>query len=171
MLSSCMTPTMTEFGIWLPPQASLDLKIDEVHVWQACLDVDDASLQQLERVLSADEKERASRFHFERDRKRFVAGRATLRNLLSRYLRIQAEQIQFSYGTEGKPAHWFSAVSLAVAKSVSTWKKFVLVSSPKTWLKVVFHPWKYLHGVPFPSINKPILSSRAGRAKKLTSKQ
>jgi 4'-phosphopantetheinyl transferase len=61
--------------------------------------IDPASWQ----TLSADEIARAKRFAFDRDRKRFVEGRALLRRLLAKELGSRAERIRFSYGPHGKP--------------------------------------------------------------------
>jgi 4'-phosphopantetheinyl transferase len=55
-------------------------------------------------MLSESEKQRASRFTFERDRKRFIAARATLRRLLAARLGVQPEEVELVYGRHGKPA-------------------------------------------------------------------
>ena len=54
-------------------------------------------------VLSEDERDRADRFHFERDRRRFVAGRSTLRRIVATYLDAFPREIVFEYGPQGKP--------------------------------------------------------------------
>lgn len=54
-------------------------------------------------VLSQDEVTRSQRFHFERDRVRFVRCRSALRDLLGRYMQIPAAQIRFGYQSAGKP--------------------------------------------------------------------
>ncbi len=90
--------------LWSPPPADLALSSDDVHVWCAFLDQPAASLQRLAQTLSADERARAERFHFERDRKHFTAGRGVLRTILGHYLGIEAERLQFCYGPRGKPA-------------------------------------------------------------------
>ena len=74
---------------------------DEVHVWRIGLNED--RIEGLEGMLSVDERQRAKRFVFARDKRRFVVGRAVLRMILARYLGLGPECIQFSYGTEGKP--------------------------------------------------------------------
>ncbi|MBK9945434.1 MAG: 4'-phosphopantetheinyl transferase superfamily protein [Kouleothrix sp.] len=92
----------THDGVWRIPTAHPALAAGEVHVWRVALDWPaPASLVQL---LAADERQRAERFHFERDRTHFVVGRATLRILLGRYLGRPPEQLQFSYNAYGKPA-------------------------------------------------------------------
>ena len=76
----------------------------EVLVWTAELDsVTETRLGQLARLLSQDENQRASRFHFERDRKRFVVCRGILREILGAYLERDPEEIDFYYGPQGKP--------------------------------------------------------------------
>jgi 4'-phosphopantetheinyl transferase len=76
----------------------------EVHVWRARLDLAGARLQQLWDSLSADERERAGRFHFRRDREHFVAARGVLRNVLSRYLGAEPRLLRFTYDAYGKPS-------------------------------------------------------------------
>ena len=54
-------------------------------------------------LLSADEKTRASKFHFEKDRMGYVASRGTLRVLLATQLAITPSEIVFHYSNYGKP--------------------------------------------------------------------
>ncbi|NND71972.1 MAG: 4'-phosphopantetheinyl transferase superfamily protein [Rhodothermales bacterium] len=54
-------------------------------------------------TLSSDEIDRASKFVFERDREKFVAGRYILRTLLASYLGENPESVQFDYNEFGKP--------------------------------------------------------------------
>jgi 4'-phosphopantetheinyl transferase len=84
----------------LPP--SLELAIDEVHVWQATLDDHEAA--SLRVFLAADELSRADRFHFAKDRNHFIVARALLRKLLAAYLGAGAAELQFSYAEKGKPS-------------------------------------------------------------------
>ena len=76
---------------------------DEIHVWQAVLDADVQNLGQLESTLSLEEKARADRFHFVKDRNRYVVARGLLRNLLGGYLQRAPASLEFSYGEYGKP--------------------------------------------------------------------
>ena len=74
---------------------------------QACfvgLDLPPAEVVRLRALLSADEQARADRFHFERDRGRFIAARGMLRELLAQHLGTTAERLSFVYGEHGKPA-------------------------------------------------------------------
>ena len=72
----------------------------EIHLWSASLATDCAHVVPL---LSEDERERAGRFVFERDRRRFIAARGWLRALLGRYRDIPGAQLRFGYGPKGKP--------------------------------------------------------------------
>lgn len=84
--------------------ATLRLADDEIHLWSANLALPEAAVAALAACLSPDEHSRAARFHFERDRRRFAASRATLRIVLSSYGCGDARQLRFSYGERGKPA-------------------------------------------------------------------
>jgi 4'-phosphopantetheinyl transferase len=86
---------------WSPSAVPLGLAAGEVHVFAA--DLDDPS-RATPPWLSADEKSRAARFHFERDRRRFAAARGILRALLGRYLGADPSALVFAYGHHGKPA-------------------------------------------------------------------
>jgi len=79
------------------------MKAGDVHIWLADLNPSAAFVQQLGMLLSDDEHQRARRFHFERDRRRFVAGRGTLRLVLAHYLKRPPESIPFFYEAAGKP--------------------------------------------------------------------
>ncbi len=82
-----------------------DYQIEDgrVDIWRARLDLHAPDLERLGQFLSADEVDRASRYHFSRDRENFVLVRGLLRLLLGRYLDIASEQIGFAYGARGKP--------------------------------------------------------------------
>lgn len=62
------------------------------------------SLPEFVPLLSPDERARADRFHFERDRNRFIVGRAVLRQLLGRLVTRPPGSLSFRYGEQGKPA-------------------------------------------------------------------
>jgi 4'-phosphopantetheinyl transferase len=83
---------------------TINLARNEVHIWQADLDVPPFELSLLQRVLSPDEMERAQRFLFERHRRRFIVARGLLRIVLSHYLSCDPNELQFCYGPNGKPA-------------------------------------------------------------------
>lgn len=95
---------MAEVSTWSAPPKALSLATGEVHVWRLALDQPESVLAEFRETLEADELERAGRFHFDRHRNHFIAGRGGLRNVLARYLAVKPEELRFSYGTYGKPA-------------------------------------------------------------------
>ena len=85
---------------WQRPQPHIDLAAAEVHVWRVPLDAfaqcDLSSLSELER-------QRASRFRFEADRRRLVGSHAALRGILATYLDAPPATLLFAEGAHGKP--------------------------------------------------------------------
>lgn len=80
---------------------ALELAGDEVHIWSAALD---RPVSPYYSLLAADERNRAGRFHFKKDRNRFIVRRGILRILLGCYLGVEPERVQFTYGKNDKPA-------------------------------------------------------------------
>jgi 4'-phosphopantetheinyl transferase len=74
-----------------------------VHVFCAPLDVSANRLAELSHLLSSDEWLRAGRIHQERDWRRFLAARGTLREILGGLLKVQPGNLVFSLGEFGKP--------------------------------------------------------------------
>ena len=72
--------------------------------WRVDLDQPEDRVPALAEVLSPDERERASRFVFARDRRRFIVTRACLRALLARACDVPAVAIRFAYAERGKPS-------------------------------------------------------------------
>jgi 4'-phosphopantetheinyl transferase len=83
---------------------SLSLGDDEVHVWRVDLNAAVANPSRWEQVLSPDERERAARFRFEKDRLHFSAARSWLRMVLGRYLDSDPGGLRFRYAEKGKPS-------------------------------------------------------------------
>jgi 4'-phosphopantetheinyl transferase len=73
-----------------------------VEVWQADLHKEEDA-REVEKLLSAEERERAARFRFPEHRRRFVVARGCLRQLLSRYLGLKPREIILAYSDVGKP--------------------------------------------------------------------
>jgi 4'-phosphopantetheinyl transferase len=76
---------------------------NEVHIWKSSLDLSPEALEQAIAVLAEDEIERARRYKFARDRRRFVAARAFLRRTLAGYVSATPRELIFAYGRSGKP--------------------------------------------------------------------
>jgi 4'-phosphopantetheinyl transferase len=89
---------------WDHPPQRLTLHNDEVHLWSVPLQISATEIYSLTQTLSSDEQLRATRFHFARDQRRFIAARGTLKRILGRYLDLPPEGVGFRYGPHGKPA-------------------------------------------------------------------
>ena len=88
---------------WRLPPKRLIIRDDEAHVWLTELNLRPSLLENLKDALSTDELARANRFHFEKDRRHFIAARGLLRVILGRYLNLEPQRLKFSYATHGKP--------------------------------------------------------------------
>jgi 4'-phosphopantetheinyl transferase len=122
-------PTTSQALEWCTPPPELSISAHTVHVWRADLGLEAAHLRRLAQNLSADEKERSSRFRFARDRDRFVGARGLLREILAPYLNASPRRLSFGYSAHGKPflageehsplrfnvSHSFDAMLLAIA--------------------------------------------------------
>lgn len=84
---------------WNHANAPSPLHAGDVHLWRARLTPTEATRA----ALSSEDWHRAGRFHFERDRERFIASRGIQRQVLAQYLGIDAGEMQFATGTYGKP--------------------------------------------------------------------
>ncbi len=82
---------------------SLELMEEEVQVWVASLEVPDARVSALSRMLSREEQSRAGSMTPLLAR-RFTVARGILRSLLSGFTGTAAEKLRFMYGTSGKPS-------------------------------------------------------------------
>jgi 4'-phosphopantetheinyl transferase len=88
---------------WQPPPSELALAGADVHVWRVALDPPAEAVAALAHTLSDDERDRAARFHFDRDRIAFTVARGTLRTLAGRYLAAPPARLAFGYRERGKP--------------------------------------------------------------------
>ena len=88
---------------WEIPPINVALESGKIHIWRASLRLEPSTLQSFLHTLSEEEKKRADKFHFEKDRVNFIAARGLLRNILSRYLDTPADRLAFSSNTYGKP--------------------------------------------------------------------
>lgn len=89
---------------WIPAPEPFNVLSHQVDIWRVSLDLMPDSVKLFESILSADEKERAARFHFEVDKNRFIVSHGALRNILGRYLHQNPAELTFSVNPYGKPA-------------------------------------------------------------------
>jgi 4'-phosphopantetheinyl transferase len=83
----------------LPPTHAASIGVAQCHL----ADDRDMSLVKAWGLLSADETARAGRFHFDRDRDRYVRGRGFLRSLLGQVCGLDPAGLIFGTGAQGKP--------------------------------------------------------------------
>jgi 4'-phosphopantetheinyl transferase len=81
-----------------------ELAADEVHLWRVDLAAVAQAEQRWKQILSADERARAARFHFPRDRQYFTAARAVLRMVLGTYADCDPKELVFRYSDKEKPS-------------------------------------------------------------------
>ena len=88
--------------LWKSAPTQLSLGEKEVHLWLVAVTDCAEDLPPLRALLNAEELERAGRFHFQRDRDRYVIARGVLRDLLAKYL--ATSQFAFATNKFGKPS-------------------------------------------------------------------
>jgi 4'-phosphopantetheinyl transferase len=100
-----LTAAGKRIGFVMLPDAvnRIELPDQEIEVWLARLDLGIDDIAQCMELLSSDEQLRAGRFHFERDRRRFIVARGVLRMLLGNHLDIAPAAVAFGYTQHGKP--------------------------------------------------------------------
>ncbi len=89
----------------------------EIHVWEFRSEAPGWPREDVVKTLSADERERAARFHFERDTQRFSITRARMRSILGMYVRSDPSELTFAYGERGKPTLQTTDVRFNVSHS------------------------------------------------------
>ncbi len=88
---------------WQLPTGLRALAPGDIDLWRVDLDSDPASIEEEFDLLSTDERARADRFVFAKDRNHFVAGRAALRKIIGGYLKVAPNEVAFYVRQYGKP--------------------------------------------------------------------
>jgi 4'-phosphopantetheinyl transferase len=84
--------------------SGIRIRDDEVHVWAGDQNQPAEIVSAFHRTLSEDERSRAARFKFEKDRVHYVVARGMLRRLLGYYLGTPPDRLRFRYSEFDKPA-------------------------------------------------------------------
>jgi len=100
-----------------------------VHIWKLPLELTPRLINQMQSILSTDEKKRAARFHFDKDRHAYMAARGQLRILLAKYLGKTAQEIALGYNEYGKPYVKNAALQFNVSHS----GRFGLIAFDADW--------------------------------------
>jgi 4'-phosphopantetheinyl transferase len=82
---------------------NLWISADETHVWLLSCRQPRSMLDEFWQLLDKAERLRANRFHFDRDRDRFIASRAQVRRVLAEYLCCAPAEIAYDLAERGKP--------------------------------------------------------------------
>lgn len=86
-----------------PRLSCQELRENDVHIWSISFSDVLTHIQEFYKTLDSTERIRAGRYHLPKERARFIGCRGMLRSLLGNYLKIDAAQVNFSYGLHGKP--------------------------------------------------------------------
>ncbi|HSK28853.1 MAG TPA: 4'-phosphopantetheinyl transferase superfamily protein [Candidatus Limnocylindria bacterium] len=78
--------------------------MSHIHVWSVNLNGSILRSDQVLGVLSIEEKSRAAKFKFERDRRRYIIAHAALHDILAGYVNAAAADLRFVAGMNGKPS-------------------------------------------------------------------
>lgn len=113
---------------WPRPESPPSLDPRDVHVWRLDLDAMIPAGLALDPFLPEDERQRSRRFHFARDRERYLAGRAALRGILAGYVGRAPEMLRFVRAPLGKPALLDEPSGLEFNLSHSDWCALVAVT-------------------------------------------
>ena len=119
------------------------LSANSVHLWtidQQAVSV--AQFQKMQQTLSEAERVKVARFKFESLRQAAVISRGSLRIILSKFLTIPPETIQFIYNAQDKPA---LAPPAEYAFNVAHSGNFVLIAVSKTAVGVDIEQMKQEH--------------------------
>ncbi len=98
---------MTEDGItpnWRAAPESTQLAAGDVHLWLVALKASDDDLKHSFSILDSIEQERADRFHFQRDRTRYILSHCALRKILAFYTGKKESSLEFEVTSYGKPS-------------------------------------------------------------------
>jgi 4'-phosphopantetheinyl transferase len=97
------------------------LTIGEIHVWTARLFDDDRATAGLLPILDQEERSRATKFSFERDRTRFIQTHGVVRRILASYGDADAATLIFARNRFGKPylVSWANGPNLQFSVSHS----------------------------------------------------
>src|SRR5882762_6812352 len=89
---------------WTQAGDGLALVHGEIHLWRAQLDQEAPGLELFNASLSEEERQRAHRLIFPKDRRRFIIRRGLLRRILGHYAHVEPARVRFSHGPRGKLA-------------------------------------------------------------------
>lgn len=111
---------------WRPGPQSPEILAGEVHIWRASLDLPWSWT--FDEALSLEDRTRADRFRFESDRRHFCIGRASLRMILARYLKVKPGRLRLETGDYGKPFLSDRAIARGIHFNMSHSHRLTLIA-------------------------------------------
>lgn len=123
MMISCFDISNVKFE-----DAFHELEKNSIHIWLVESTNDENKLSAFQKTFDDDENKRTGRFTFEKDRNQFITTHGSLRKILSQYLSVRPEKIQFSHTTNRKPFIVFPVTTLKFNISHSENKILIAVS-------------------------------------------
>ena len=88
---------------WSAPHKQMQIQKGHVHLWRATLDLPIRDVRFYAGALSDDERMKAGRFRFDRDRNRYTVSFGILKSILGLYIGVEPGAVRISYGNRGKP--------------------------------------------------------------------
>jgi len=85
-------------------RAAFEIPENTICIWRIKIIASIRRIDNLSILLKSDELERANRYYFERDRRRFITSRGALRILLGKYLKKNPADIEFTTTVNKKPS-------------------------------------------------------------------
>jgi 4'-phosphopantetheinyl transferase len=98
-----VTHLMPGWEALAPDRAAQEFGAGQLHLWWLPLDDPPLEFDRIVATLDALESERAQRFKFDSDRRRFQCARGLVRTVLASYCRMAPAELRFDYATNGKP--------------------------------------------------------------------
>ena len=80
---------------WKYPPQNLTINAQNIHVWKTYLEQSAINIKDSFNILNEEEKNQAQRFSFDKDQQRFIIARNSLKRILSLYLSIPPQKIDF----------------------------------------------------------------------------
>ena len=112
--------------VWRECTTKPMLQTEEVHLWLTNADRTSWKPDALQNVLNEKERLRATRFHFDADRNRFIVRRAILRQIIGQYLGKVPGVIEFAENSFGKPTLAGESGELPLHFNLSTSGEWVI---------------------------------------------
>jgi 4'-phosphopantetheinyl transferase len=89
--------------MWSTPPPVLALRNNQVHLWKIDFSTHCRHEEDFVSLLSEDEKIRANKFKFNKDRLTYIIAKTILRKLIGSYTKLDPKEIQFNYNKQSKP--------------------------------------------------------------------